>query len=164
MCDDDWRQATPPGLRRYAQEYLQVADDALHAHRARLPENQRHHTHVPFPLYFNYLHSIELALKAYLAHTGSDVRHLRQIGHNLEAALDECIERGMREQDDAITDVMLDTVRHANQLYSRKDFEYIRVGMVQLAHIDQVAMAATAILNCMNQIAMHPRGPQDPPQ
>ena len=160
MANEDWRQATPLGMRRYATEYDQVAKDALQCYRDRLPEPQRHHTHVPFPIYFNFLHAIELALKSYMLHTGSVLRELRGVGHNLEAALDICIERGIRDSCPEVTDVMLETIRHANQMYQMKDFEYIRVGAVQLAHIDQIAMASSALLACANNVAMQPANPE----
>lgn len=157
--DGDWRQATPVGLRRFAQEYLQVATDALGGYRERLPEVQRHHTHVPFPIYFNFLHSVELALKSFLVHTGSDLRELMRIGHDLEAALDLCLQRGIMEHCEGLTDVFQGTIRHANGQYSQKDFEYIRVGHVELAHIDQVALAARALVDCVSAIDMQPVEP-----
>ena len=163
MANEDWRQATPLGLRRYAEEYDRVANDALQCFRDRLPEPQRHHTHVPFPIYFNFLHAIELALKSYMLHTGSDLRELTSpngVGHNLEAALDVCIKRSIQDNCPEVTDVLMGTIRHANQMYQPKEFEYIRVGFVELAHIDQIAMASSALLAGISNMEMQPANPE----
>ncbi len=160
QTSEEWRQATPPGLRRYANEYDQVAKDALEAFRAKLPESQRHHSHVPFAIYYNFLHAIELALKSYMVHTGSDLGELRRVGHNLEEALDLYIEKGIRDNCPKLTDLLVGTIRHASPTYKDKDFEYIRVGPIQLEHIDQIAMASSALLAGIGNIEMQPANPE----
>ncbi len=43
----------------------------------------------------NALHGVERGLKAYLVQTGSDIKHLRELGHHLVKAMEVAIERGM---------------------------------------------------------------------
>ena len=160
QTSEEWREATPPGLRRYANEYDQVAKDALEGCRDRLPESQRHHSHVPFAIYYNFLHAIELALKSYMAHTGSDLGELKRVGHDLEKALNICIDKGIRDNCPKLTDLLVDTIKYASSTYKNKEFEYIRVGHIQLGHIDQIAMASSALLAGIGNIEMQPANPE----
>ncbi|MEX2125586.1 MAG: hypothetical protein WD795_16985 [Woeseia sp.] len=164
--NDDWRQATPLGTLRFAEEYCQVAEGGLERHRSRLPENQRHHTLVPFPIYFNYLHSIELALKAYMLHTGSGLQELRPpggVGHNLNASLGACIERSLRDHCPELSDMLIEVITESDEMYKKKDFEYIRQGDVTLQHIDQIALAANALLSGLRTLQMLPVRPDQQP-
>lgn len=159
--NDEWRQATPFGLCRYAQEYAQAGRDALEGFRARQPEPQPPYTFAPFPVYFNFLHSIELALKSYMVYTGSSSREMHRVGHDLDAALDICIERGIKDACPSFRPLMMETIRNANELYKRKDFEYIRVGYIQhLEPIDQIVMATDVLLTDLGRIDMLKTSPE----
>jgi HEPN domain-containing protein len=70
------------GLGQDARKYL---DAAAHLD---LADDAYTHAFAP-PTYFLICHSIELALKAYLASHGLDERRLMRIGHRLERALEE---------------------------------------------------------------------------
>jgi hypothetical protein len=159
-ADDERLQLTAFGLRRYAVEYLQVADAGLAAYRAELSEVKRRHTVLaPFAVYFNYLHAVELALKAYMVHTGSPLSELRSgtgVGHDLRAALNFC-HHGRRLRDHVeLSSRVLETIRACSGTYRQKDFEYIRRGSVALRPIDDVKEAAAAVVEGMLAVEMLP--------
>jgi hypothetical protein len=53
---------------------------------------------ISWPRYFLLCHSLELALKAYLAKLGATTEHLRKLErrHNLNKLLDEVVEKGYK--------------------------------------------------------------------
>lgn len=155
---NDPQRANSVGLRTFARHYETVAIDALAAHRERLPEQWRLNAAVPFPIYYSFMHSVELALKAYMVHTGSVLDDLVGIGHDIEAALAVCHERGLDADSEHLTDTMIGNIKQASLYYRQKDFEYIRTGAVQLPHIDGIAEACAAILALMDGEPMKPPG------
>lgn len=116
---------TPLGFHRYANEYLKAAKDF-----------QKTKEFSPVP-YFLFSISIELALKAFLLAKDVPIASLkRQIGHNLEKALDKAVELGLR-------DIVLisrhyeEELKKANCYYPTKagrGFEYFQVGNAVLGY------------------------------
>jgi hypothetical protein len=74
--------------------------------------------------YFLYGHSLELSLKSYLYSKGFNIKQLKNIGHNLETALEKCINTGFEALITVDSDY-LKTVKMINKYYSTKEFEYM---------------------------------------
>lgn len=136
------RQSSPRAMYQFAKEYVTVGQDSLDAYRVRLPESQRHHTDVPFAIFYNFGHGIELGLKAYLLQNGLSIDALRsqEYGHNLESCLEKSLEFGLKDLCN-LTDIDLDQVRLLSRTYYEKEFEYAVLGEVEIPHIDQIAAA-----------------------
>ena len=151
------QQDSPFGLLRYATEYVTVGRDSLDAYRSRQHHTQQHHTRVPFAIYYNFLHGVELGLKAYILNENAatlDELRSRKFGHNLEAAMKLAVEYKLREKCPTFTDVHHDQICAANAIYSSKEFEYISIGKVQLPHIDQIGPGAESLVGDLTKIAM----------
>ena len=119
-------------------EFITVVRDALKCRRNRevsrrgsgyeyVPPDQI----VPFPIYFNFLHGIELGLKTYLLHvnaaTINDLKSKR-LEHNLSNILDKALEHGLRSNCPELTDSVICVIRFSSSTYADKQFEYIRIG------------------------------------
>ena len=158
--EDEWREESPFGLRRYGDEFIRVGHDALEADRKRHPRTplDKHLGEVaPDPIYYNFLHGVELGLKSYLlqveAVTLRDLRS-RKFGHDLTRLLDEALKHGLCNQCSELTDIHIEAIRHSSSTYAIKDFEYIRIGLVSLPPIDQVAEAAETLIAGLNKFPM----------
>ncbi len=102
---DEWRGNTPAGLRRFACQFITVGRDALDCYYKR--EKKRAAFGVfseiaaeiaPEAIYYNFLHGIELGLKAYILQFGAaTIGSLRRnFGHDLERLLCEACAYGLR--------------------------------------------------------------------
>jgi hypothetical protein len=107
---------------RLAQEFLRHAVEFRDAADRLWDRRQRFLFHATF---YCALHSIELALKAHLAHVGFGLRKLRSktLGHNLDALLQAATKQG------TLGNSGLDTfdrkaISWGGKDYSKKCFEY----------------------------------------
>jgi len=103
---------------------------------------------VPFPIYYNFLHGIELCLKAYLMrfHHYSVSRLKCEFGHDLSKLLNEAVSQGLRDQCSNITDNHLSTINELSDDYLNKDFEYHSPHLSTYNIIENVESAADAIV------------------
>ena len=85
----------PDELAYLPFEYLDYAEQFFEAFK-QLPE-ERPEGPPSWPRYFLLCHSIELALKAYLARRGATPEQLRkfELRHNLDQLMDEAVEKGL---------------------------------------------------------------------
>ena len=154
---DDEPHDSPRGLWRFGCEFVTIGHDALACHRKRKKDghgpNHSHvppSKHVPFPIYYNFLHGIELGLKAYLRHVDAvplkDLRNPKKFGHHLDRLFTKALCHSLREECPELTDIHVVTIRYSSKLYAEKEFEYIRIGGVQLMAIDQVVEAADILI------------------
>ena len=164
--EETWRWESPFGLRRYGSDFIAVACDALEAYRKRQPElndptyssfsRQQLLEIAPDPIYYNFLHGVELGLKSYLLHAGT--RPLEKIrkhfGHDLSRLLDETLKLDLRSQCPQLTDTHIEAIRFSSELYRSKQLEYIRIGAVQSVPIDQVAEAAKTLIGGLKRLPM----------
>ena len=75
-------------------EYYAYADQFYDAFNKLGAEHL--HPSVSWPRYFLLCHSIELALKAYLAKLGATTEHLKfEFGHKLDELVTEAVEKGL---------------------------------------------------------------------
>lgn len=100
-------------LRNYAADFLAAAQ-AFQA-----PENR----FSPVP-YYLICHSIELALKAFLFTAGYKKKDRKKLNHDLEKALEAAEENGLAQYI-KISKKERKSIKKANKLYLRKEFEYV---------------------------------------
>ena len=166
---EEWREASPIGLRRYGEEFIRVARDALEAHRKRNPPLSALENHVgefaPDPIYYNFLHGVELGLKSYLLHVGAvKLRDLRrQFGHNLTRLLEKALDHDLRRQCSELTDTHLDPIRNLSPVYESKQLEYIHIGFCSSGPVDirKVADAAETLIAGLKELRMRVANPPD---
>lgn len=99
-------------LRNYAADFLAAAQ-AFQA-----PENRFSPVR-----YYLICHSIELALKAFLFTAGYKKKDRQRLNHDLEKALDAAEEKGLAQYIE-ISHKERESIKKANKLYPRKEFEY----------------------------------------
>ncbi len=145
------KQSSPIAMYQLAKEYFTVGQDSLAAYRMRLPENQRHHTNIPFAIFYNFGHGIELSLKAHLLQNGVPIDDLRGYGHNLESCLKASLDFKLMELCN-LTDIDLDQIRLLNRTYYTKEFEYAVLGGVTVPHIDQIASACEKLCSGLDSL------------
>ena len=162
--DEEWRQASPFELRRYSDEFITIGRDALKCHRKReVSRRGSGYKHVPpdpiapYPIYFNFLHGIELGLKAYLLQVNAaTINELKSkpLGHNLSNLLDKALEHDLRSNCPELTKHHIDIIRCSNEAYSNKRFEYIRVGGERFMPIDEVVTVADKLSKGLRKLSM----------
>lgn len=152
---DEWRGDAPVGLRRFADQFITVGRDALDCYYKRekkLPAfgflSEIASEIAPEAIYYNFLHGIELGLKAYLLKFGAaTIGSLRRnFGHDLKRLLCEACAYGLRQRCPRLSDKHIDVIRTSSSLYKGKEFEYIRIGAVTQPLIGDVAEAAETLL------------------
>ena len=148
-------EAGPVGFWHDGVEFIAVGHDALDGFRRReRADRGPGRAHVPasptapFPVYFNFLHGVELALKSYLLH--AEVVQVdglkRDFGHGLHSLMEAALEHDLHARCPSLEDAHIDVVMFSSSAYVTKQFEYRRTGGVQLAPIDTVAEAAVALI------------------
>ena len=123
------------GTWRMAEEYLQAASRLSEG----LPKIE-----ISMPAYFLFCHAIELALKSFLISQGCTEKGLREIGHDLETAMDEALKH--EAFDMHISDRQKAVLRHVNPYYRGKQLEYLAVGVKSFPALVEVEEAANAIV------------------
>ena len=78
----------------------------------------------------------------------------RSYGHDLARLLDKSLEHDLRTRCPSLTDTHITAIRGSSDLYKNKQFEYIRIGGIQLMPIDQVAEAAKTLITGLNNFPM----------
>jgi hypothetical protein len=98
-----------------------------------------------WPTYYLYCHAIELALKSFLHFKGMDEKGLRNIGHNLIKAWNECSSYGIKELVDN-HQILQECISIMSSQYMGKGFEYGDKGYKSLPDLDQLHEALQNIL------------------
>ena len=123
-----------------AFEYLDFADqfyNAFHELAERPPQ-------LSWPRYFLLCHSIELALKAYLAKFGATVEQLKcDFGHKLDELVDEAVKQGL-----PLTTTTQEAIKHLNKAHT--DFRHRYPGEGPVYIIEQFIPAADELLNAVS--------------
>lgn len=99
-------------LRHYATDFLAAAESF------EVPSNR----FSPVP-YYLICHSIELSLKSFLFSAGYKRKDRKKLNHDLEKALNAAEDRGLGEHIE-ISEDERESLKKANNLYSKKEFEY----------------------------------------
>ena len=135
------------GLWTYAKDYL----EAGYAVTTSMPR-----AHAPTPAYYLYCHSIELALKAYLRGTGASIKDLKRIGHDLSKAYKKALGTGLKDKC-TLTPEQIGAIELVNPIYSKKEFEYIKVGFRTLPNIDVLYSTAISLIHGIKQFCYEQR-------
>lgn len=120
---DDPKRTTPEGLITYSKEFRKAAlatDD-------KLGMEDGYEIVAPVPVMYLVAHSIELSIKAYLLHKGQTLRQLRKVGHDICKALKKAKELGIGQVVE-ITEIEMGALQVLNDLYSKKELNYIVTG------------------------------------
>ncbi len=135
------------GLWTYAKDYMEAGYIVISNMPRALP---------PTPAYYLCCHAIELALKAYLRGTGASILNLKRIGHDLLKAYKEALRVGLKDIYE-LTPEQIDAIELVNNLYSNKEFEYIKVGFKRLPQIDVLYGTATSLVYALKQFCNEKR-------
>jgi hypothetical protein len=118
-----------------AFDYLDFADQFYNAFR----EPRERPPPLSWPRYFLLCHSIELALKAYLAMYGATPEQLKyDFGHKLDELVDETVKKGL-----LLTTTTQETIKLLNKAHTEFRHRYPGVGHVYI--IEQFIPAARVL-------------------
>lgn len=135
-------RTSPIGLARYSREYY---DCAMAADRV-VGMRKGYEIHAPMPVMFLVAHAVELALKAYLLHSGKTLDDIKRAGHDLI----KCWELGSAVgfQTHVPLDTSdLDLLRLLNKLHVSTEMRYIQTGAKELPVFGPLRQLAAKILD-----------------
>ena len=136
--------AEPDPLRPF--EYLDFADQFYSAFHELKPQ----YPPLSWPRYFLLCHSIELALKAYLALSGATPEQLKyDFGHKLDELIDEAVKKGL-----PLSATIQEEIKHLNKAHTEFRHRYPGEGPVFI--IEQFIPAARELLTTVSNAI---RGP-----
>ena len=150
LPQEEWRQDSPRGLCTAAKEFRDVGQDALAAHMKRVQSP------ASFPIYYNFLHAIELLLKAYLRQVDAvPLKELRNqpYRHNISKLLEVSIEKGICSHCKLNSD-QIDAIHEASCEYSTKRLEYFYLGLTTTTKISikRIADATDTLVDGIDDI------------
>lgn len=144
---NDPKRTTPLGMARYAHEFLEaaLAVDEKIGHRPG------YEIVAPIPALYLIGHSIELSLKAYLLNKEVGLKQVRNLNHDLHAALRKAKELGL------LSHVKFEggeegAVEILNGLYSTKQLEYIVTGAKNFPVFGLIEAFAVRLFNAVSLI------------
>ena len=135
------------GLWTYAKDYSDAGYTVISAMPRAL---------APTPAYYLCCHAIELALKAYLRGKRASINELKRIGHDLSKAYKKALNNGL-EDICVLTPEEVDAIELVNPIYSKKEFEYKRVGTKTLPRIDVLHATANSLIYGIKQFCYEKR-------
>lgn len=93
-----------------------------------------------FPAYFLFLRAIELCLKAFIMKSSSlEASHFKGIsGHDLTKLIDTSINASLFNYCTSLKKEDVEAIKHMNEYYGKKDFEYLRNGAYKLFSIEEI--------------------------
>jgi len=140
MSQDE--RTTAIGLARYAREYFDAAiaaDDVIGRRKG-------YEIVAPPPVLFLVAHSIELALKSYLKHSGMTLREIRGISHNLLDCWREAVEKGVEEYV-TLNEEDLGVLGLISDLHVSTELRYIQTGFKKFPVFGPLQVVTEKILN-----------------
>ena len=120
-----------------AHEFYEVANLVI--------KNKPPQMHYPIVEYSLICHSIEASLKGFLRAKGYTIRQLRDIGHDLERALNTARAEGIESYCRLSADFLRDLAT-ANFSYKHKDFDYLLSGTVSLPKDAELLLSGAGLL------------------
>lgn len=139
---NDPKRTTPTGLVTYANDFRKTALAA----NEQFDTTYRLGGVASVSVMYLVAHSIELSIKAYLLHKGQSLEQTKKIGHDLCRALKKAKELGIGDIVQ-ITDDEINALQLLNNLYSKKELNYIVTGVKQFPVFDP--------LNTLNGKLLH---------
>jgi hypothetical protein len=140
----DQDRTTAVGLARYAREYFDaaIAADDVIGYRPG------YEIVAPAPVMFLIAHSVELAMKAYLRHTGQSLSNLKSIGHNLIDCWSTCRKNGILEILE-LNDDDLGILHLIADLHVSTELRYIQTGWKNFPVFGPLEALARKILDAI---------------
>ena len=108
------------------------------------------HMDAPLPVYYLFLHSVELALKSYLYYRGVDEDGLRRIGHNLETAWQEAVDLGLCDLCSECQKLQ-ECIQIIGPIYGGSQLEYFYPGSTRLPIIADIHECSGRILTVLDE-------------
>ncbi|MEH6580837.1 MAG: hypothetical protein V7754_02800 [Halioglobus sp.] len=102
------------------------------------------------PVYYLFLHAVELALKSYLCFRGVDEEGLRKIGHNLEAAWQQAMDEGICKLCSDCLEVQ-ECIRIIGPIYRGDQLEYFYPGGTRLPVAERIHNSSTHIVTVLDE-------------
>ena len=141
----------------YGRSFINTAGDALRIYQKENPMSDLREPTL-FPIYFNFLHGIELGLKSYLVHkTGMLEKELRQYGHRLDDLLAEALRHRLEQDCTKLTSTNLEVIRFLSKHYATKKFEYVWMGgSLEMLPIHMVHETANTLISSLQDVVGTP--------
>ena len=141
----------------YGRAFINTAGDALRIYQKENPTSDLREPTL-FPIYFNFLHGIELGLKSYLVHeTGMLDKELRGVGHKLDDLLAKALHHHLRRACTKLTLTNISVIRFFSEHYATKKFEYVWMGgSMKMLPIYMVAETAKTLISNLEHIVGTP--------
>lgn len=102
----------------------------------------------PLPVYYLYLHAIELALKSYIYFIHKDENELKYIGHDLDATLSRALEIGIADIYPENQELK-ECIKMLNPVYKGKELEYFYPGLKRLPAIEYINNSTNSLLKAL---------------
>jgi hypothetical protein len=143
----------PQAVLRY--DFFDLAKQYREAYKALREVTPPEVTPISWPRYFLFCHSIELVLKAYLAHTGLTEKQLQNppIRHNIKNLLDKAIKCGL-----SLSAGARDKIEDLTETYTNHWPRYPMTKSAFIPLIHQFEPDATELFKAVDA-ALHPGRP-----
>lgn len=103
----------------------------------------------PLPVYYLFLHAVELALKSYLSFRGVDEDGLRKIGHNLEAAWLQAVDLGICKLCSECQELQ-ESIQIIGPIYRGSQLEYFYPGRKRLPAVEYIHRSSGKIITTLD--------------
>jgi len=105
----------------------------------------------PLPVYYLFLHAIEMALKSYLSFHGVDEDGLRKIGHDLETAWLEAKELGICKLCSDCLELQ-ECIQIIGPIYGGQQLEYFYPGRKRLPAAERIHNSSSNIISALDKL------------
>ena len=99
----------------------------------------------PLPVYYLFLHSVELALKSYLYFCGMNENDIRSIGHDLKAAWHQAVGLGICELCSECEELQ-ECIKIIGPIYQGRELEYFYPGRKRLPAVERIHKSSGKII------------------
>jgi len=112
------------------------------------------HLDAPLPVYYLFLHSVELALKSYLYSQGVGENGLRKIGHDLEVAWQKAVELGICDLCSECQ-ALQECIHIIGPIYRGNKLEYFYPGRKRLPAVEYIHKSSGRIITTLDEFYCH---------
>lgn len=123
------------GMLNKGKEFLFCAN--------KLNDDQNLHI-APLPVYYMYLHSIELLLKSFILLKTNDENKVKKIGHDLDLAWTEAEILGINESFPE-KEKLCECIEILNKIYKGKELEYFYPGIKDIPVIQDLSSSSNSL-------------------
>ena len=102
----------------------------------------------PLPVYYLFLHAVELSLKSYLHFRGVDESSIRRIGHDLETAWQQAVDLGICDLCSQCQELQ-DCIEIIGPIYRGNQLEYFYPGRKRLPAIEDMDKCSDKIITVL---------------